>query len=939
MANNTFNPDAVGKYYDLLGHKRETEIRPFDPNRKGAPQSIFVINRAEFIRVCLQIQSLKNIYAGLNERTPGGTKQADVVSLNLIPIDIDVKKERTENDGEISDAELNGNKCAANDAELAKAIAKAEEITAALTAESYEIGGVAMTGNGVRILLPLFPAIQLTAENRASVAANLKEFGRKLGERFDDEHTKIDQTVFEFARIDKVIGTLSIKGANLPHRPHRLTYWISYNGLRPNEKLRAQMLEIQPEATPAQNKPKKAGEESKPLILPPHIAKELDHLIKSGQIPSNKFGKVEAGGRHFAYLKVFGHLSEQGYSREEIGRAIQYFNATKTEHPKSFEDVAEEIKGISYSIRSEVAPAKYAASAKELEAELDVLKKQTDERELPAKDMVIIVAEMVKNDIKTTKQFREFFKGRYEFADAGRIERLKGLAIEERRKIRNPKSPIEQTDEEPKKPQNTPPEIIAILKDPTLFERITVLELGKKIVGEVSTRQTIFTCACGKYVANASPTSYNILANANAGAGKDYTVNATLEIFPKKDYLKRTRISPTALTYWHNSEKEPNWNWDGKILNLEDVSQNVLDSDVVKVFLSSSSYATIVVNQETKDIKINGKPIVFFTSATVKLNPEQMRRIPMIQMDESKDHTKEIMKKQAKVAAEGGSIEYDENLTIALSRLERVKVLVPFAGGIEAAIEATHIILRTHFPRFLDYIKAITALYQFQRKRTANGFLIAERADYEFARIAMETTTSNKFFVPLSHEQKRLIEIIENLQKEVDKLAEEKKATEQVKLTEKEKNSGQKQLDVVEVFGVDAGEIAAKVDFWGETMLYQELGKLSQAGILLLGKIRKPDAKKPVKTYRVLEHEKIILPTWEQICGKSGIDEGYGIDEINGINGIDNKKTVSDVEQQNNKDNVGESGTNNSIKNINSINFRGGSGHTHAQKSEEATQS
>ena len=43
-----------------------------------------------------------------------------------------------------------------------------------------------------------------------------------LARRFDDDLVKIDQAVFNPARIWKLYGTVSRKGDSVPERPHRL---------------------------------------------------------------------------------------------------------------------------------------------------------------------------------------------------------------------------------------------------------------------------------------------------------------------------------------------------------------------------------------------------------------------------------------------------------------------------------------------------------------------------------------------------------------------------------------------------------------------------------------------------------------------------------------------------------------------------------------------
>jgi hypothetical protein len=50
----------------------------------------------------------------------------------------------------------------------------------------------------------------------------IKKCLEALALRFDDERAKVDQSVFNPARIWKLYGTFNRKGDSLPERPHRL---------------------------------------------------------------------------------------------------------------------------------------------------------------------------------------------------------------------------------------------------------------------------------------------------------------------------------------------------------------------------------------------------------------------------------------------------------------------------------------------------------------------------------------------------------------------------------------------------------------------------------------------------------------------------------------------------------------------------------------------
>lgn len=315
------------------------------------------------------------------------------------------------------------------------------------------------------------------------------------------------------------------------------------------------------------------------------------------------------------------------------------------------------------------------------------------------------------------------------------------------------------------------PEVRAILEDPKLWSRITKTEFDKKIVGEHETRETIFLCACGRLVENSQESSFNLMVNSASGAGKDYVTSKVLEILPGNALEKRKTISPKVFSYWHNSKFEPDWTWDGKVCYLEDVPNSVLNADPMKLMASSGNgISTIVINNRAVDIVVRGKPVLMITTAASTPNPENLRRFNILNLDESKDQTKEIMKRQAEFAKRGLVPEYDNMIKRALGYLARVKVKVPFAERIYPHFP-DNIIIRTAYNRFLDYIKASAALYQFQRDPDEDGYLIATDEDYKRAKVALMKTTSNKTMIPLTKDQKRIIGIFETLERQPYRIA------------------------------------------------------------------------------------------------------------------------------------------------------------------------
>lgn len=385
---------------------------------------------------------------------------------------------------------------------------------------------------------------------------------------------------------------------------------------------------------------------------------------------------------------------------------------------------------------------------------------------------------------------------------------------------------------------------LRLLRDRKLLDIITK-EFDKKIEGEQENKRSIFLNACGCLVINQNQASFNLCVNSNSGAGKDYVVKNVLKIFPRVWIQSRSRISPTAFTYWHNSKNEPDWTWDGKICYLSDISNSILNSEVFKLMCSDETMSTIVVNHKAVDIEINGKPVIVITTASASPNNEMLRRFPFLELDETTNQTEAIMRRQAQAASKGKTIQYDGAVTRALSRLQRVKVKIPFSKKLCNIFSHEVLINRTHYERFLDYIKASASLHQFQREKDSEGYLIAEPDDYNNARIILKATTSNALMIPLTKKQKQLLLVCEDLR------------------------------------DFPVKDIDLRAPFISKSKIYEELRKLNEYGFLHSYYVPN-DRGRDILNYKYKEIDVGNIPTWEELCRNLGNKEIKGNEGIKG---------------------------------------------------------
>ncbi len=305
-----------------------------------------------------------------------------------------------------------------------------------------------------------------------------------------------------------------------------------------------------------------------------------------------------------------------------------------------------------------------------------------------------------------------------------------------------------------------------ILKYDNLWYRITVEELGKKIVEEVPARRAVLICCVGRLVNNAHPSSYNLIVHSESSAGKDHVVKSVLDLMPKDDIFYRTRITKTVLNY----KMPPKGTWDGMILYIPDISEDLLNSDAVKVMGSEGSYITVTEKTKdgmaARDIYIPGKPAMITTSANAVPNDEVLNRFSVVKLNESKEQTQKIYEHMADLAVNGKENEFDEHVLKAMELLGRRKVRVSYAKKIAQVFPYEKLSGRRGFNRFIDFIKASAILHQRQRDWVDEETIDANLKDYDIAREVFGAINAGTSCIPLGRRDREIVRILKKAKNE-----------------------------------------------------------------------------------------------------------------------------------------------------------------------------
>lgn len=406
------------------------------------------------------------------------------------------------------------------------------------------------------------------------------------------------------------------------------------------------------------------------------------------------------------------------------------------------------------------------------------------------------------------------------------------------------------------------------LSDPNLLDLID-REFDKKIFGEKEARKTIFMIANMRNVENLNKATDNLMVNAFSGTGKDHITEAIFELLPIDEKEELLRTTPKVLAYTRNKTLDPNSTWKKVALRLEDASNEVLNDDSFKVLSSSNTNkinkAKTVNKGKVIDIQIEGKPSIIMTVADPNPKEELLRRYPIMYLDEGVNQNLGVMKRSAEYARMGKTIDYDNNIKDSLKYLHRIKVKIPFADRLIQLFNPDNVIVKTHFNRFLDYIKSSCSLFQYQREKDEDGFFIPTSQDYEIARMMLMKTTSNILMIPLTKLRKDILFIFEKYNLE---------------------NQSVDDLQNLKEF--------KDINITSE-WLRKQLDWLTQKHFLLKATERRYDENgkaisKPVYVYTFNKLQSLEIPSWDKLTETSSITHNKNNSSITSNSSITNEK-------------------------------------------------
>jgi len=273
-----------------------------------------------------------------------------------------------------------------------------------------------------------------------------------------------------------------------------------------------------------------------------------------------------------------------------------------------------------------------------------------------------------------------------------------------------------------------------VLENPKLLLNIIRDVQSEGVKGEEDTIIALIAKIMLSKVADAKPTSSNVILSDEPGGGKDVITDSTCKVLvPSNKYDHRTRLSAKALEYW-GTNKEENWTWCGRVLYLEDPEEELIKSQAFKVLTSGGTKLSTVKEQKLIDLEIKGKPVVIVTSLRASIDEEGGRRWDAMRIDTSKELTKKVISSALDGFQGNGKKGPNRTLRDALQNyLKPYEIIFPHAKELIEYF-STNLVMRTQVHKLIDYMKASAVLHQYQRQKDKICRLIATWDDYDYAR-------------------------------------------------------------------------------------------------------------------------------------------------------------------------------------------------------------
>jgi DNA primase len=313
-----------------------------------------------------------------------------------------------------------------------------------------------------------------------------------------------------------------------------------------------------------------------------------------------------------------------------------------------------------------------------------------------------------------------------------KCEELQERQLEE---VMKPKLPAEVEIPEADKQQ-----ALALLRDPTLSERILEGFEATGLVGEPVNALTGYLAAVSRKLA--SPLA--IIVQSTSAAGKSALMDAVLDLMPEEDRIHYSAMTGQSLFYLGEQDLKH------RILGIAE-EEGVRQASYALKLLQSQGELTIASTGKdpqtgklvTEAYRVEGPVMLMLTTTAIDIDEELLNRCLVLTVDESRDQTRRIQARQRQARTLDGLLAGQTAEAVrtlhrnAQRLLKPLAVVNPYAEHLSFLDERTR--TRRDHQKYLTLIDAIALLHQHQRpiKTVEHRGRVVEYVEVEPSDIAL----------------------------------------------------------------------------------------------------------------------------------------------------------------------------------------------------------
>lgn len=274
-----------------------------------------------------------------------------------------------------------------------------------------------------------------------------------------------------------------------------------------------------------------------------------------------------------------------------------------------------------------------------------------------------------------------------------------------------------------------------LLAEPNILDSVQIVMRARGYAGDLTSPKLGYVALTSRLLDR----PLNLAFVAQSGAGKNRVLDAGVELMPVEAYYVVKAASSRTLIYneeafehrvviFGEADSIPE---DGPaasaIRNL--AADNVMEYEVVERDEQTGKWGTRKISKPG--------PTGLMTTSTRSLREQMGTRLLEVSLSDDATQTYNIMRAHAATvmprAADAIDLEPFHALQRWLTLAGEHRVAVPYADTLAKLLPSNAVRMRRDFRQLLTCIQAVALLHQTQRRRTPEGWIVAEITDYAIA--------------------------------------------------------------------------------------------------------------------------------------------------------------------------------------------------------------